>query len=748
MRKKNILGNFVKNPNVLYSHTPIRKPAWEHEAYTTLITFLPGCRELRVDCAGKEMLLAAPRYKWLMYLPMGERWCITAFYNPANELLEWYFDITRSNFIDEHGMPCIDDVFLDLVILPDGQAVTVDADELQEALDKGEISKEDFDNAYVVHDQIKDSKWSNVDFLNEISKKLMLEHELGDIPNFQNFAQIEPITKGWSKDKKYCVTTTDGQRILLRLSESKDQDYKKAEYTIMEQVYNHGVPTSRPLEFGHCNNGNSVYQLYEWIDGDDAEKALPLMSDAEQYVFGIKAGEALRKMHSVTIPHGMSNWKERYFTIIEERIAAYRAEGLAFKGSEIILEYITQNADLLLNRPQCFIHGDYHEGNLMVDSDGKIYVIDLLDEGFGNNADPWYDFKTFGENDNAYFSTGFVQGYFGGDPPQKFWDVLTYYYVTAALTGIVWTMYNKPEELAQIISWNERNAVCISEGKSPLMKWYLKDFYIQWTDGVPYKLKEPFDFSFLNKYGKVFKVFDDQDSGNICFGMIDGEEKRFVKFAGAPTERSNVTQSEAIERIKSTIQIYKDLSHPVLANLLYADEIGGGIACVFEWLDAECMGRQYPQSRERFLQISPEAKLQIFDDILSFHAHVAKQNYVAIDFYDGCIMYDFDKGKTAICDIELYEKAPATNNMGRMYGSSRFMSPEEFQLGATIDEITNVYTMGATAFALFGDERDRSYEKWTLSKGLFNVAKKAVSDERSDRRQSIEQFISEWRAAK
>ena len=274
------------------------------------------------------------------------------------------------------------------------------------------------------------------------------------------------------------------------------------------------------------------------------------------------------------------------------------------------------------------------------------------------------------------------------------------------------------------------------------------DFYIQQTDGIPYKLKEPFNFSFLSKYGRVFKVFDDQDSGNICFGMVDGEEKRFVKFAGAPTVRSNVTQSEAIKRMKSTIQIYKDLAHPVLANLLYADEIGGGVACVFEWLDAECMGNQYPQSRERFLQSSSEVKLKIFDDILSFHAHVAKQNYVAIDFYDGCIMYDFNKNKTALCDIELYEKAPATNNRGRMYGSSRFMSPEEFQLGATIDEITNVYTMGATAFAFFGDSRDRSFEKWTLSKELYLAAKQAVNDERDSRQQSIEHFILEWAMAK
>jgi serine/threonine-protein kinase len=56
--------------------------------------------------------------------------------------------------------------------------------------------------------------------------------------------------------------------------------------------------------------------------------------------------------------------------------------------------------------------------------------------------------------------------------------------------------------------------------------------------------------------------------------------------------------------------------------------------------------------------------------------------------------------------------------------------------------------MGATAFAFFGDERDRSIEKWKLSKELFDVAKKAFSDDRSQRQQSIEQFIEEWRSAK
>jgi len=271
-------------------------------------------------------------------------------------------------------------------------------------------------------------------------------------------------------------------------------------------------------------------------------------------------------------------------------------------------------------------------------------------------------------------------------------------------------------------------------------------FYAQATDGISYKLKEPFDFSFLSKYGRVFKVFDDQDSGNICFGMANGADKCFVKFAGAPTARANVPPQEAVERMKQTAQIYMDLAHPNLTGLISTEEIGGGFACVFEWMDAECFGMQYPQSREKFLQLGNETRLQVFDDILAFHSHVAQQGYVAIDFYDGCIMYDFANNKTIICDVEFYAKAPYVNDMGRMWGSSRFMSPEEFQLGAAIDEVTNVYAMGATAFELFGSNHDRSFEKWMLNKALFDIATKAVSLERGNRQQSVQQFIDEWQA--
>lgn len=267
---------------------------------------------------------------------------------------------------------------------------------------------------------------------------------------------------------------------------------------------------------------------------------------------------------------------------------------------------------------------------------------------------------------------------------------------------------------------------------------------IQMIDDITYKIKEPFDMSFISKYGQVFKVYDDQDSGNICFGVKKDGKKYFAKFAGAPTAEYTGNSEDAIERLRSTIKIYEDLRHEYLINYLYSEDIGNGFAAVFEWVDAVCMGKQYPDQRKKFETISDEVRMDIFESILEFHRNVVAKGYVAIDFYDGSIMYDFDEAKTYICDIDFYKKNPVINDMGRMWGSSRFMSPEEFILGEPIDEISNVYLMGAVAFALFGGETDRSIEKWRLSSELYEVAKRAVSDQREDRYRTLKELSDDW----
>ncbi|MCL2188018.1 MAG: hypothetical protein FWC16_03085 [Defluviitaleaceae bacterium] len=279
--------------------------------------------------------------------------------------------------------------------------------------------------------------------------------------------------------------------------------------------------------------------------------------------------------------------------------------------------------------------------------------------------------------------------------------------------------------------------------------------HIQWVNGISYRLNAPFDFSFLSKYGKVFKAFDGQGSGNIAFGVEKDNKRYFVKFAGAPKpnyianrDSGEVDAAQAIKLLESAVSMYKTLAHPTLIKFITAEEIGGGYAAIFEYENAVGIEPKDSPDYLRFMQMPIIHKMKAFEDIVEFHIHVAQKGYVALDFYDGSILYDYDKEKVIVCDIDLYQKSPFVNveKMG-LIGSVRYVSPEEYIEDETLDEITNVYTMGATAFALFA-YGERSQEKWLLNKELYEIATKAVSKERENRHPSILQFLAEWRAAK
>ena len=557
------------------------------------------------------------------------------------------------------------------------------------------------------------------------------------------FISKEPINKGWSGDKKYCVTDEQGNKFLLRVSPIEQYERKKSEYELMSQVAALGVPMCRPLEFGTSDEG--VYSIQTWIDGDDAEEIMSAQSDTEQYVYGLEAGRILRKIHSIPAPETQEDWEIRFNRKMDYKIKKYGECPIKYENGQAFIDYINENRHLLKDRPQVYHHGDYHIGNMMIDRNGKLHIIDFNRNDYG---DPWEEFNriVWCAQKAPLFASGMVNGYFDGDVPLEFWKLLALYISSNTLSSVYWaipfgqdevdTMLNQAKE---VLSWYDNM-------RNPIPTWYFKGYYLQYTDSVPFKLKSAFNFSFLSEYGTVFKVYDDQDSGNICFGTEKDGQRYFIKFAGAPTEQYTGDPAEAIARLKATLPVYSELQHENLIELVEAKDIGGGFAMVFKWAQGDCMGRMYPAAHRRFMQLPVDAKLTGFRDILSFFEYIASQNYVAIDFYDGSIMYDFENGKTTICDIDFFRKQPCSNDMGRMWGSSRFQAPEEFQLGAVIDEITNVYTVGATAFALFGGY-NRTRDKWQLSDKLFEVVTKAVSDNRAERQQSIRQLREVWEAA-
>ncbi|PYI54366.1 serine/threonine protein kinase [Paenibacillus flagellatus] len=275
-------------------------------------------------------------------------------------------------------------------------------------------------------------------------------------------------------------------------------------------------------------------------------------------------------------------------------------------------------------------------------------------------------------------------------------------------------------------------------------------------DDVVFGLREEHDFGWLRRLGRTFAVFDQQDSGNISFGVERGGSNYFVKYAGAKTAEFAGDPEDAVAALRQAVPVYEALRHPALIAPIDHFDTGAGFAVVFEWFGGECLHPHWafagpakyghPDSPfYRYRRLSVEKRLHSLDVLFDFHRHVEARGYVAVDFYDGSILYEFASDATRICDIDLYRKRPAVNDRGETFwGARRFKSPEEFELGAPIDERSNVFLMGAVAFGLLGGELDRSLSRWEAGPRLHEVALRAVSPDRALRYAHVAEFKAAW----
>ncbi len=266
---------------------------------------------------------------------------------------------------------------------------------------------------------------------------------------------------------------------------------------------------------------------------------------------------------------------------------------------------------------------------------------------------------------------------------------------------------------------------------------------------------------------------DETGSGCICIGMEDGEKKYFCKIAGVNTVEAEVSPKESVEILKEAVHLYYDLSHPNLIKIIEEYDYNQFYIAIFEWADGECLFDHWnfekyrkdttiKSPKERFKELDVVKRLKAVDVLFSFLQNVNQKGYVAVDFYDGSIMYDFLTDKITICDIDFFKKAPVVNDRGvEWFGTKRLKAPEEYTEGSAIDEQTNIFTLGALIFEFFGsfsDEEIRqrycnnrfvpcSLTDWQLSEESYRVASKAVSLTKRERYLTFSEFFYEWKEA-
>lgn len=272
----------------------------------------------------------------------------------------------------------------------------------------------------------------------------------------------------------------------------------------------------------------------------------------------------------------------------------------------------------------------------------------------------------------------------------------------------------------------------------------------------------------VTRHGRVECEFSHltQGSGNVSW-IVDAPEGRlFVKTAGTDTPpppgaaTPYFDHAGRVRLLRNAVELAKSCDHPALPALLNVIETPSGPMLVYQAVPGELIGmtsrpglpaaelRADPGSAyQRFARLPAEDQLTIFDALIDLHDVLAGRGWVAGDLYDGCLIVDFADLALHVVDLDSYRRGPSRNDMGRMFGSTRFMAPEEFQLGAPLDQRTTVFTLGRLV-RHFATRLTEDSDRFCGPPQLAAVVSRAVQPARADRYPTVGAFASAWRAAR
>lgn len=232
----------------------------------------------------------------------------------------------------------------------------------------------------------------------------------------------------------------------------------------------------------------------------------------------------------------------------------------------------------------------------------------------------------------------------------------------------------------------------------------------------------------------AFRVFDQQDSGCISYGLAIDGERCFVKVAQTKSASAS---------LRNAIFFHDSVEHAAIVRPVAIDPQRP--ALVYPWVNGMVLNHATYAGSDRSA-LTRLRELPVLDIenavsvVLDAHCRVTAHGFVAVDFYDGAMLFDFDARKMRLIDLDDYRPGPFTVDGDRMPGSSSYMAPEEWRNGATIDERTTVFALGR----MIGHLLESNHGHWRGTSRQSGLVEHATRDSPSDRITSVQALTDHW----
>ena len=110
---------------------------------------------LTVKIIDQDVLVADNHFTWLQIMPEDTNYSMTVMYNDKNKVVQYYFDINKSHTL-ELGKARREDMYLDVLALPDGRCEIVDEEDVVRAVKHKKMTQEEKEFAYKIAHQLVD----------------------------------------------------------------------------------------------------------------------------------------------------------------------------------------------------------------------------------------------------------------------------------------------------------------------------------------------------------------------------------------------------------------------------------------------------------------------------------------------------------------------------------------------------------------------------------------------------------------
>ena len=197
---------------------------------------------------------------------------------------------------------------------------------------------------------------------------------------------------------------------------------------------------------------------------------------------------------------------------------------------------------------------------------------------------------------------------------------------------------------------------------------------------------------------------------------------------------------------------HNHVQHPNIVPLIQVMRSTYGNALLYPWVDGRLLYANEKKRKKkrsapgRFRELPVDRITEVLDALFAAHCAIEDASFVSSDFYDGCLIYDFEAHALHLIDFDEYRPGPFELPTERALGSTRFMAPEEFRKGAVIDRRTMVFHMARAASILL-DTGDNTGE-FRGSEALHRVVLQGQAPDPDDRYATVEAFTEAWRGAR